>query len=283
MAGGPLDDELEALATGRLSFDDLMKNSGVQRMGGTPKATPKRPAKAPAKAPQPAPAPVADPRLAQLEAKVASLTGQVEALTADLASATQSLTAATDQLAAAEQRLTERETFTLAQLLDERGLRGDVRGLAIRALIDAHRWDALAGLLDVVDLRRARRVVAHHLVLHCGEGDCPLPEHLAAVSTGRPRCELCGGRGQQGLLRAVSDALLLSGVTRVALLNGPTAQLRVLIDGLDERVECTRIRTLDEVGDAQLVLAWGEAVEGAVVVERGLASVLDAVTAWSER
>lgn len=303
MSTGPQDDDLEALASGALSLDQLMAQSGVKRMGGVAKSKP-RPKKAP-KAPKArartaarpvAPSPSApverpvDPQVAELrgriqvaDARVATLEAELAAVRAELAEASASLADKGDAMALLEARVADRDVTTLTALLEARGLRGDQRGVALRALIDAHRWEELVGLLDVLDVQRARRVLDHHLALHCGAEDCPVPDHLAALPVPRDRCELCAGLGRTGVLRAISDELLLSGVTRVALLRGPTSHLRLLTGQLDPRIEARRVRSADEVGDAQLVLAWGDAPPDALAVAGGVADVLETLRAWNRR
>ena len=298
-----LDDEdsLEALAAGELDFDQLMSQSGVSRLGGPQKkaskpkvASPAPQAKAKAEAPaRPRPRSGAEERAQAYEERAGelerSLGAESEArrsadarvleLEAENAALRARLGEAERRLGVASARLDEqRDRPSVRELLEARGLAGlDSRGAAIRALVDARRWEELAELLDVIDEPAARAVLSAHLVLHCGRADCPPPDHIARVPVAERRCELCAGKGQAGLMRDISDTLMLAGINRLGLTGGPPAQVRLLADGLDRRLELLRGAAAQE---AQLQVAWNVEGEG-IRVDGGLAALAEALRSWS--
>ena len=308
MARRTLDDEesLEALASGDLDFDQLMSQSGVRRLdkASAAKKRPTKPAQQkaqpqkaqPQKAPPTRAAPVpgrprsgVEERAQAFEARTRQLEETLgterserkaeRAHTAELESALSTAVAERDEarrkLGVASARLDEqRDRPTLGELLAERGLVGvDAQGAAVRALVDAHRWEELAELLEVVDPEGARAVVAAHVVLHCGRADCPPPPHTGRVPVAEERCDICGGLGQAGLLRSISDTCMLAGVTKIGLVGGPPGQLRILVDGLDRRLSLLRG---DAASSAQVVVYWNVPGDG-VTVDGGLAALAAAL------
>ncbi|HJN73330.1 MAG TPA: hypothetical protein QGF58_05285 [Myxococcota bacterium] len=304
-----LDDEesLEALASGDLDFEQLMAQSGVERLGDKPPAKgkttrqPGAPAQKPARptpkaeAARPGPprsgaeerARAYEARTEQLEQTLDVERGQrksaaarIADLEANVAELNSNLELATAKLRVASARLDEqRDRPSIGELLGARGLEGmDARGAAVRALVDARRWESLAELLEVVDEPSARAILAAHVVLHCGRPDCPAPPHAARVPVTEERCDLCAGQGQAGLLRDISDTFLLAGVTRIGLVGGPPAQVRILSNGLDRRLELLRGQ---RAAEGQVQIAWNVGSEG-IAVDGGLAALAAALKAWSD-
>jgi hypothetical protein len=186
-----------------------------------------------------------------------------------------------DRMAARVSRV-EQDNPLLSTLLEEQGFRGsDERAAAIRALLDAHRWGEIESMLVPIDPALLRLRLSRHVVLHCGESDCPRPSGVALVRVGRDRCEVCGGEGQPSLQRAISDCLMLNGCRVLLLRGGRPWELRLLRDGVDRRLTVDLDRGQDEP-DA-LRVAWGLPVrEGELAAEVGIPALVQALRAWSE-
>jgi hypothetical protein len=158
------------------------------------------------------------------------------------------------------------EPNSLLGLLQARGLRGlDEAGFALRGLLAAHLLEGSLPLMQVQDGGRLGRVLRDRLVLHCGRQACVAPEGVELVQVPKGRCELCGGLELPRAFQVLSDACLLSGITRLVIVGGRRWQLGWLEAGLDRRLKLRHWSgerppvedALDSCLDgAQLVILW---------------------------
>ena len=317
-------------ATGGLAtdFDALMANQGIQKMGNDPRGRAPRTAK-PAPKPQKAQRPTVHSgggsrnrredvlaeqvrdlqkqldtaldsqrmfksELEQARTELESRKGllaQTLDTTETLASHSQALRNRLETLEAEEQR--RRAGLSLESLLRSRGLTGeDERSAAVRALIQTRRWPQISAQLKPLDQEGLTALFERYVLLHCGHDDCPTPASIATVTVSRRRCELCGGHGQRVAMLRFSEALMLHGIRRLAVVGGTPAYQRVLRDGLDRRIECRLLLADDEPGESppRLVVDWDPSgrtrdltrvLSGGArriqVRDRSLAGMLDAV------
>ena len=317
-------------ATGGMAtdFDALMANQGVQKLGNDPRGRAPRPARTAPK-PKKTPRPTVHPggggrnrREDVLAEQVRDLQKQLDAAldskrslqseltqarselesrkgllaqsldtTETLASHSQALRNRLETLEAEEQR--RRAGLSLESLLRSRGLAGeDERSAAVRALIDTRRWPQISAQLKPLDQDGLTALIDRYVLLHCGHGDCPAPGSIATVTVSRRRCELCGGHGQRVAMLRFSEALMLHGIRRLAVVGGSPAYQRVLRDGLDSRVECRFLLGDDDPGESppRLVVDWdprgrerdltrllSAGARRIQVRDRSLAGMLDAV------
>ncbi len=234
-----------------------------------PSATPPVPAIPAPSEPEPLEA-----RCRQLEADLAALQarhGRLEAEHLDTLPLLERLRAERDELQAVSEAAangTNLEGAGVLALLQQRGLRGvDEAGFALRALLSAHLLDSSLPLMRTLDGGRLERVLTERLCLCCGRDECGQPEGVETVTVTVQRCELCGGRDLPRIHRLLSDACLLSGITRVTWIGGRRWHHAWIEAGADRRVQL-RLRSAVQAvapdvlaGDldwAQLVVLWDD-------------------------
>lgn len=290
----------EAPAKG-LDLDSLMAATGVKpiKRGGAPQS-PQRSQARPQrhrdpKAPAAAQAPLQElaARLvraksanAELASKNRQLEEELDALRLSLAKTQANARDAQEKLQAHEAQVGEGERAQLSDLLEGRGLIGeDERNAAIRALIEVRRWDALAGDLRPMDPQAAQSALELYVVMACGRGQCEAPKGMGWVQVTPRRCEVCGGEGPKRHLRRLSDAMLLHGLRRIALIGGPAGYRRLVRENLDERIKVltgSKPSAVDLEG-VQCLILWGAVEDPQAgmptlrVQGRGLVQLVDAI------
>lgn len=126
----------------------------------------------------------------------------------------------------------------LPDLLYQRGLRGlDESCRVLRSLLESHDLDPLLPLLEVVGPARLSWVLDERLVLCCGLQGCRVPEGAIGLAVSPSRCDLCSDQSFESSAHRFSDACLLSGLTRILLVGGPSMLHRSLRELVDRRVQ----------------------------------------------
>ena len=126
---------------------------------------------------------------------------------------------------------------SIVRLLQRRGVLGlDEVGFALRALLEAHLLDGSLPFLETADHRRLARTLDQRLCLSCLGPSCALPQGLAVVRVPPARCEQCGGLDAYRSYSLFSDACLLAGITRVAIIGGRRWLAAWMAQGIDQRV-----------------------------------------------
>ncbi len=155
----------------------------------------------------------------------------------------------------------------LRTLLAARGLLGDHEaGQALGALVQARLVAPLLDGLVAMEPERTARLLSERLVLASAETVERVPAGRAVVEIPAERCEVTGGLDLVASGRRFTDACMLNGWTRVAIVGGNAWQHRVLGEDLvDARI---RLRLLpagaglagavDSSGPAgpQVVVRW---------------------------
>lgn len=223
---------------------------------------------------------------AELAAKNRQLEEELDALRLNLAKTQARAWDAQERLQAQEQPGGDGEAAKLGDLLEGRGFIGeDERNAAIRALIEVRRWDALAAELRPLEPEAAQAALELYVVMACGRGQCEAPKGMGWVQVTPRRCEVCGGEGPKRHLRRLSDAMLLHGLRRVALIGGPAGYRRLVRENLDERIKVltgSKASAVDLEG-VQCLILWGAAEDPEAgmptlrVQGRGLVQLVDAV------
>ncbi|MCB9744863.1 MAG: hypothetical protein H6741_04045 [Alphaproteobacteria bacterium] len=145
---------------------------------------------------------------------------------------------------------------SLSEMLLARGLKGeDEAASAVRALMQARRWEQVAGQLTPEHPESLRALLQDRLLLHCGRESCATPPGSVPVHVAASRCECCGGGDLARSLRRLGETLLLNGMRRVSLVGVSPAWARVITEQLDARVELVLLQGAPSA-ECQLLLAW---------------------------
>jgi len=246
-----------------------------------PKGTPAGAAPPPTAAPP-------DPGLLALRAEIADLRAALVRATVAGESAMARADAAEAQHADLERRYTDvdaqrrslqrrleqdrgpapRPPRTLAQLLADRGLMGpDEHEEVMDGLRGQRALRDLLPQLVPVDEQAVASVLDDRVALHGDCGACPSANGRFVLRVPRARCEVCEGSDIQRSMRRFIDALLLSGLKRVALVGGSPKYRRQLQELVpDKRVKLTLIpgdgrrfaqQARQDVDGNDLVVLWG--------------------------
>lgn len=202
------------------------------------------------------------------DAQLRALDGEREALDALETALEAERTALDAERGALRLRLERTEArggTSLQDLLEERGLRGaDEFERAIESLAHGRQLRDVLWTLRVEEPEALRRVLQERLLLVDGVPADVVARSSATVIVASERAEVPGAGATQRLLQGMSEALLLAGLRRIALIGGRPMWHRVLREGLDPRIEVRAVaaRVRDEAqakADAvgvDLVLLW---------------------------
>jgi hypothetical protein len=269
------------------ALDSLMARSGVRKLDrghAKPLRAPKPPAESQIERARRANAELSA-RLKSLETQLDARSGELQELRAEVQILRKERDILMEQLSAGGARSSRPG---LQVILESRGLIGeDERSAAVRALIQVRRWEELARTLAPTDPELARLVLDRNLALTCLRGDCEVPPGMAHTQVPPSRCEVCGGDGLKRNLRRLSDALLLHGLRRLALVGGSSGYRRMIREGVDPRIQVVSGSGPHAVdlSDVQLLLSWPDvpAIESEVPQVRaeglGLVSMVRGVQA----
>jgi hypothetical protein len=155
------------------------------------------------------------------------------------------------------------EVGVVQSILRERGLRGRLEfGELFTVLVNSKRLFDIFPDLSTANPNALRHLLASNIVLHCGQVECEVKGSVLTVTVASDRCEMCGGGGQSSTpIDQMSEALMLHGFTRVAVVTKHLAPAKALRAGIHGRINLT-ILPVGVSGDLftreQLVIDWGE-------------------------
>lgn len=223
--------------------------------------------------------------LAALQARELALAereGRLEAMAAELAARGAELQELKRHNASLHQSLSERDAklqalragpagaqdTALEAALLQRGLKPSTEAdLFLRAIAEARAGAALVALLNTHQRDDLEEFLEDRLALRGGCPSCPDPEGRAVLRVGRERCDLCEGSDLRLKANELTQALLLTGTSRVVVVGGSPSyhqQLRRLMT--DRRLQFTfvpgRRQLSKDIAQAHtqnndLIVIWG--------------------------
>ena len=147
-------------------------------------------------------------------------------------------------------------------ILRERGLRGRQEfGAVFTTLVRSKRLFDIFSDLSTENPRAFSHLLNSNVFLHCGSVGCVVKGSVLTVPVAPERCEMCGGSGQSSPIDQMSEALMLHGFTRVAVVTGQLASAKALRAGLHKRINLTILPagvSAALFAREHLVIDWGD-------------------------